>query len=171
MGLREVSTILWRERHLLELLLFKLEEEQLLLAAGRNRWLPRATREVEMVLDEIKQTELERAIEVERLAPELGLGRNASLRQLAEAAPPPWSGMLSDHRQAFLSLTEEVAGLVQTNRELLARGQRAVRDVMASMGEGRAEVGAGYGPGPGSGVSPKTWHLGPGRPMLIDEAL
>ena len=60
MGLREVSAILWRERHLLELLLFKLDEEQLVLAAGRTRWLPRATREVEMVLEEIRQTELER---------------------------------------------------------------------------------------------------------------
>ena len=34
MGLREVSAILWRERHLLELLLFKLDEEQLVLAAA-----------------------------------------------------------------------------------------------------------------------------------------
>jgi FlgN protein len=162
MGLREVSTILWRERHLLELLLFKLEEEQLLLAAGRNRWLPRATREVELVLEEIKQTELERAIEVDRIAVELGLGHNPSLRQLSEAAPDPWSGILTDHRQAFLTLTEEVAGLVQTNRELLARGQRAVREMMVAIGEGKAEVGAGYGPGR---------DFSPGRPMLIDEAL
>ena len=50
MSLTEVSSILWRERELLELLLFKLEEEQLLLAAGRSRWLGHATREVEMVL-------------------------------------------------------------------------------------------------------------------------
>ena len=133
MGLREMSTILWRERQLLELLLFKLDEEQLLLAAGRNRWLPRATREVEMVLEEIKQTELERAVEVERLAPQLGLGSNAGLCQLADAAPPPWSGMLTDHRHAFLLLSEEVAGLVRANRDLLARGQRAVGEVMASI--------------------------------------
>ena len=45
MGLQEVSTTLWQERNLLELLLFKLEEEQLLLAAGRTRWLARATRD------------------------------------------------------------------------------------------------------------------------------
>jgi hypothetical protein len=162
MGLREVSTILWRERHLLELLLFKLEEEQLLLAAGRNRWLARATREVEMVLEEIKHTELERALEVERVAPELGLPAHASLRQLAEAAPPPWQEILTDHRQMFLSLTEDVSGLVQANRELLARGQRAVREVMASIGEGRSEAGTGYGPGR---------DLGGVKPLLIDQAL
>src|SRR5438067_13785285 len=95
MGLREVSAILWRERHLLELLLFKLDEEQLLLAAGRTRWLPRATREVEMVLEEIRQTELERAVEVSRVAADLALPAGSSLRQLAAAAPPPCQGTRS----------------------------------------------------------------------------
>jgi len=165
MGLREVSAILWRERHLLELLLFKLDEEQLVLAAGRTRWLARATREVEMVLEEIRQTELERAVEVARVAVDLGLPAGASLRQLAEAAPPPWQGMLAEHRQAFLTLTDEVTALVQTNRELLGRGQKAVRDVLARLDgdEGRVEVGAGYGG--------RSAAAEPGRPFLIDETL
>jgi hypothetical protein len=145
---------------LLELLLFKLDEEQLVLAAGRTRWLPRATREVEMILEEIRQTELERAVDVSRVAIELGLPAAASLRQLAEAAPAPWQGMLLEHRQAFLSLTDEITALVQTNRELLVRGQKAVRDVLASIGDGKIEVGAGYG---AAGAH--------GRPFLIDEAL
>jgi FlgN protein len=168
MGLREVSAILWRERHLLELLLFKLDEEQLVLAAGRSRWLPRATREVEMVLEEIRQTELERAVEVSRVAVELGLPSGASLRQLAEAASPPWQGMLVEHRQAFLTLTEEITALVQTNRELLVRGQKAVREVLSSIGDGKIEVGAGYGGRPAGAGSISA---GPGRPFLIDEAL
>lgn len=168
MGLREISAILWRERHLLELLLFKLDEEQLVLAAGRTRWLPRATREVEMVLEEIRQTELERAVEVSRLSVELRLPSGASLRQLAEAAPEPWHDMLLEHRHAFLTLTDEITTLVQSNRELLARGQKAVRDVLASIGDGRVEVGAGYGSRP---VAPGSIAAGPGRPFLIDEAL
>lgn len=163
MGLREVSAILWRERHLLELLLFKLDEEQLVLAAGRTRWLARATREVEMVLEEIRQTELERAVEVSRVAVDLGLSASASLRQLAKVAPAPWQDILVEHRQAFLSLTDEVTSLVQANRELLARGQKAVRDVLASIGDGRVEVTAGYG-----GRAAPGEH---GRPFLIDEAL
>ena len=162
MGLREVSAILWRERHLLELLLFKLDEEQLVLAAGRTRWLARATREVEMVLEEIRQTELERAVEVSRVAVDLGLSADASLRQLAEAAPEPWRGILAEHREAFLTLTDEVTALVQTNRELLVRGQKAVRDVLASIGDRPVEVGAGYGGRP---------VTEPGRHFLIDETL
>jgi hypothetical protein len=158
MGMREVSAILWRERHLLELLLFKLDEEQLVLAAGRTRWLPRATREVEMVLEEIRQTELERAIAVSGVALDLGLPAGASLRRLAEAAPPPWQGMLVEHRQAFLSLTDEITTLVQTNRELLLRGQKAVREVLASSSDPTIDVGYGAG-------------AEPGRPFLIDKAL
>ena len=52
MGANELSALLWRERELLELLTFKLEEEQLLLTAGRTRWIEHATREVEQVLVE-----------------------------------------------------------------------------------------------------------------------
>jgi hypothetical protein len=72
--------------------------------------------------------------------------------------------MLSEHHHAFHTLTEEVTDLVQTNRELLARGQRVVREVMASMGEGRPEGVALYGPG-------LVRDLNPGKPLLIDEAL
>ena len=73
MSLSEVSNILWRERQLLELLVFKLEEEQLVLASGRTRWLAHATREVETILGEIKRVELERAMTVAGAIGELGL--------------------------------------------------------------------------------------------------
>jgi hypothetical protein len=130
MPLNNVSTILWRERQLLELLLFKLEEEQLLLAAGRARWLARAANEVEAVLEEIKTAELARSVEVDAVGVELGLGSNASLGELIEAAPSPWNGILADHRDAFLTMTQEILGVAGSNRELLNRGQRAVREAL-----------------------------------------
>ena len=67
MGLSEVSNILWRERQLLQLLLFKLETEQLILSNGRTRFLTDATREVEMVINELKEVELMRAVAVDAL--------------------------------------------------------------------------------------------------------
>lgn len=149
MGLRDLSAVLWKERHLLELLLFKLEEEQLLLAAGRNRWLPRATREVELVLDELRHVELERAMSLDAVAAEMGLAADVSLRALAAAAAPPWCGLLAEHRGAFLALTEEITALNVSNRELLGRGQRAVREMLSTI------AGAGDGtPVPGSGYTP-----------------
>ena len=126
MDLTELSAVLWKERHLLELLLFKLETEQLLLAAGRSRWLARASGEVEMVLGELKHVALERAVATTGIATALGLGSDASLRELAEAAPPPWRNLLADHRFAFLALTGDVSEVVRTNRDLLGRGQRSL---------------------------------------------
>ena len=41
MSLTELVNTLWRQREALELLLFKLEEERLVLASGRQRWLGR----------------------------------------------------------------------------------------------------------------------------------
>jgi FlgN protein len=138
MGLAEVSTVLWRERELLELLLFKLEEEQLVLTSGRSRWLARATREVEVVLTEIRRTELARATEVDDAAAALGLGANPSLTELADACNEPWSGLLRDHRKAFLTLTAEITALAELNRDLLSSGQQATRDVLLSItGEGQ----------------------------------
>jgi hypothetical protein len=135
LGLHDVSNILWRERHLLELLLFKLEEEQLVLASGRSRWLSHATGEVEMVLHEIKETELARAVEIESLGAELGLPPNASLRDLAAAVDEPWKSVLLEHRNAFLGVTEEIVDLAKSNRELLARGFQAAREVLCAFDE------------------------------------
>jgi hypothetical protein len=161
MSLTEVSSILWRERELLDLLLFKLEEEQLLLAAGRSRWLGHATREVEMVLDELRRADLGRAVEVEAVAVSLGLDASVSLRQLAENAPPPWDDILREHRNAFLAATQEISAMAQANKELLSTGVRAARETLMSLGE--TEV-ATYDP---SGQSVQRTR----GPRLLNEAI
>lgn len=133
MTLNSLSEALWRERQLLELLLFKLEEEQLLLTSGRTRWLAQATREVESVLDEIRSAEIARALEVDELAPSLGLPGTAGLSELAAVAPPPWDELLRAHRDAFASLTAEISRLADDNRELLAMSHRATQETLASL--------------------------------------
>ena len=160
MGLADLSSILWRERELLELLLFKLEEEQLVLAGGRSRWLAHATREVEMVLDQIRRTEVVRAAEVEAIGIQLGLGSNASLTALADASPAPWNDLLQQHRKAFLTLTAEVSALAEANRDLLTTSQRAVRETLLAVG-GSVETYGRRG---------QTVTTG-GRNRLIDEAM
>jgi hypothetical protein len=160
MGLADLASILWREREMLELLLFKLEEEQLVLAGGRTRWLAHATREVETVLEEIRRTEVLRAMEVEAVGASLGVGANPSLGALADAAPPPWSDLLNQHRKAFLTLTAEVTALAEANRDLLTTGSRAVRETMLTVA-GSIET---YGRrGQTVAAAPRT--------RLIDEAM
>ncbi|MGQ0632580.1 MAG: flagellar export chaperone FlgN [Sporichthyaceae bacterium] len=165
MGLAEVSTILWRERELLELLLFKLEEEQLVLSAGRTRWLARATSEVEIVLGEIRKTELARATVVDAAAADLGLGPNPSLAALAGACSEPWSGILREHRLTFHALTAEITALAEANRGLIAAGQAATAETIRAL----AELGAA--------AEPPTYTMhgasaaGVPRARLMDEAL
>ncbi len=131
MGLQEVSNILWRERQLMDLLLFKLEEERLVLTSGSGRWLNHATREAEMVLEELRETELGRAIEVAAIAEEFGLSPNASLQELQQRAPTPWDTIFAEHRRAFLEMAQEISSVTAANRDLLVTGQRATQKALA----------------------------------------
>lgn len=134
MGFAEVSDILWRERELLDVLLFKLEEEQLLLAAGKVRWLSRATREVELVLEQIRLAELTRSVEVDAIAPSLGLDPNPSLSSLADTAPAPWAGLFAAHRTAFLTLTQEISTLAAANRDFVSNAYTSAQEALRTIG-------------------------------------
>lgn len=140
--MEKLSQILWRERELLDTLLFKLEEEQLVLASGRNRWLMRAAREVEAVLETIRETEILRSVAADEAAASIGLGHNPSLRALAEAADEPWRGILLDHHEAFVAVTAEISALADSNKELITAGFRSARDTLLSLGEGHEGYGA-----------------------------
>lgn len=129
--LSALSTVLWRERQLLELLLFKLVEEQMVLAAGADRWLPRATREVELVVEQVRVAELGREVEVGALTGALGLGEGVTLRELIALVDDPWPEILTKHREAFLELTREIGDTADRNRELLGRAQAATRQALA----------------------------------------
>jgi hypothetical protein len=159
-ALAEVTSTLWRERELLELLLFKLEEEQLLLAGGRTRWLARATREVETVLEEIRRAELLRAVQVDDVAQALGLAPNPSLEALAVAASEPWSTLLREHRAAFLTATNEISAVAEANRSLLTNGFRQTREALLSLTDGAPTYSA-----TGEPVSVGRAH------RLVDEAI
>lgn len=134
--MEKLSQILWRERELLETLLFKLEEEQLVLAAGRTRWLARAAREVENVLETIRETEILRAVAADEVAAAHGLGHNPSLRALAGSVDEPWQSLLLDHHEAFTSLTHEITALADANRDLITTGYRSARETLLSFSEG-----------------------------------
>ena len=162
MGLSEVSNILWQERQLLELLLFKLEEEQVLLASGRTRWVAHATREVELVLDQIRRAEQVRAAHTRAAAAELRLPADVSMVNLAKAAPAPWSDLLHQHHRAFLALTAEITAMAKANRELATGGQRAAQETMLKV-TGAVETYSGRRAG--------GRREGERRARLVDEAI
>ena len=132
MSASDLSALLWRERELLELLTFKLEVEQLLLTAGRTRWIDHATREVEQVLDRLRGTGLERSVAVAELAREWGTADDAPLRDLVDSAPAgPWGEIFGAHLAAMTELTERIGRLRDENERFLRAAARATQEALA----------------------------------------
>ena len=146
MSLPDLAAVLWRQREQLERLIYRLECEQLMLAAGRTARLALATTEVEGCLAELQVLELRRGEISDRVAQELGLRPGAGLEDLAAGAEPPWSGVLVEHRQALIALAAELSALAEVNRHLLTAGAQAVETALNSLGapQGLAEKGVGY---------------------------
>lgn len=144
MSLPDLAAVLWRQRELLERLCYRLECEQLLLAAGRTRWLGKATSEVEALLNEISLLELQRAAVADGAARELGMPPGSSLQDLAAGAQPPWTQVLLEHRNALLTLTAQLAVLAETNRHLVTSGMAAVETALASIGVAREPAAVSY---------------------------
>lgn len=134
MAIQELSALLWRERELLDLLTFKLEEEQLLLTAGKSRWLPHGTREVEQVLERVSQAGLARAVEIAAVAAQWGVSPDSPLAELAEAAPDPaWAEVLTSHVTAMRQKTAAIKELRDANQQFLRAAVRSTQETLADL--------------------------------------
>jgi hypothetical protein len=160
MGAQELSTLLWRERELLEILMFKLEEEKLLLTAGKTRWLPFATREVEQVIERLRENGIERAMELAALGQEWGTGDDPSLRAVIAAAPTEaWRDNFTGHLIALSELASSIAELRDANVQYLRAAARVTQETLATM---TPEAGT-YDARGQAGDGPSTAHLFDGR--------
>jgi hypothetical protein len=137
-----LTALLWREREVLDLLLFKLTAQQLILRAGELRWLAAADREVASALQRLREFDVLRALEAHDLVRSLGVPEETSLRELAESAPEPWAGLLLDHRQALRELAAQIAATTETNRRLLRAGADAAGETLTQVAGATATYGA-----------------------------
>jgi len=133
-----LSSLLWRERDILDNLLFKLDVQQLLLMSGRAAWLVRASAEIETALEQVRIIELERAVRFERVAGELDLPASPSLSAIAEAAEEPWKSLLTEHYEAFLELATRIQSITSLNRELASSAQLATEAILSGI-QGESE--------------------------------
>lgn len=144
MGANELSASLWRERELLDLLAFKLEEEQFLLTTGKSRWLQYATREVEQVMEKLRSAELSRAVEAATVASEWGADENVTLRELVAKAPAgPWAEIFSEHLQALTAQTGQIKELRDLNEQYLRTALRFIQEAQAEGVEPRTYDASG----------------------------
>jgi hypothetical protein len=134
-GLSEFSTVLWREREILERVLFRIIEQQLVLKAGQTRWLAAANHEVETAVADLRGSEIFRSAEADVLAEQLGIGPGATLSAIVNRSPEPWGSILAEHRDALLRLAAEIDTTTEENRALLGAGARAVRETLLSLSD------------------------------------
>jgi hypothetical protein len=135
MSANELSACLWRERELLDLLAFKLEEEQFLLTAGKSRWLQYATREVEQVMERLRAAGLARSVEAAAVARDWGAPENATLRELVDRAPDgPWAEIFTAHLTALTEFTEQIRDLRDLNEHYLRTALRFIQEAQADGG-------------------------------------
>lgn len=125
-----LASLLWNQRETLEVLLYKLVQEQLLLAAGQIRWLAKSDHEVGEAARQTRLAEVLRAAETERIAFELGLPTDATLKDIAAIAPENWSFVLEEHRAALRSLVVDVQAAAAEVRSLLNAGANMLRETL-----------------------------------------
>jgi hypothetical protein len=133
-GLSSLCTMLWQERVSLEVILFKLVEEQLVAARGDARFLRLADEELREAAGILQENEVLRAAETQMVARMLGLPPDASLAEIAERADEPWPDLLLEHRDALRRLLVEIEGAVATDRRILLPGAEAARAALEQVG-------------------------------------
>jgi hypothetical protein len=140
---RELGTILVEQQQLLDNLLFRLDQEHLILVTGRTRWLSQATAEVMAVGAELNAQDERRRGAVDRLAVALDLGSGATLTELADRAPEGWSEVLRRHREIMRDGVADVQAIVTRNRAVVAERLSSSSAVLARMGASTEQT---YGP-------------------------
>lgn len=130
MALSGLSSGLWRIQELLELLTYKLEIQHVLIETGRSRWMGRSTREIEVILQEMREAELMRSVDAGPVCEALGLDPDTPLSEIAEAAPTPWNQVLAEHRAALTKATSELSLLSKSNSDMLEASYKAVQETL-----------------------------------------
>jgi 1,4-alpha-glucan branching enzyme len=158
-GANDLSALLWRERELLDLLIFKLEEEQLLLTSGKTRWLHHATREVEQTLERVRSAGLAREVEAVAVATEWAADPDSGLRGLVSAAPATWQEILGAHATAMTKQAARIKELRDANEQFLRAAARSTQETLANLQPGAvtydARGAAGTAAAPGASLFDK----------------
>lgn len=136
----DLSHQLWTIRELLDELVYKLEVQRLLLAAGSTRWLSNAASELQAVIDAIGEVDTVRAEAQHAVAERLQIDPESTLQELITHLDEGQAIAMRAHRVHLLSLQEEVAEASRSNQELARRGLARTQDLAASLGTGSVDA-------------------------------
>lgn len=133
-NLEALADALWSERHLVEVLLFKLVSAKLLLAADERRFVAPALDEVQRVLTKLHEAEVRRAATLEGVAGDWGADADdLTLAELAMHAPEPLGGVFREHQRAFQALVTEIEDTAAANRKLASNALGHIRQTIDAL--------------------------------------
>jgi FlgN protein len=136
MGLNGLVVCLFEESEALEHLAFKLEQEQLVLVAGKPRLLARNSAEFEQAVKDLDVVSRRREQLVTAAAAELGLSPPTTLSVLADSATDEDERrVLGERRRVMRAQVARITELCAKNREILAGNLAATTDALALLGE------------------------------------
>ncbi|MEX8057748.1 MULTISPECIES: flagellar export chaperone FlgN [Microbacterium] len=143
MSATDLSMHLLRQREVLELMLFKLEELEMLLSTGRTRWVHHATVEVDRVAKALTSATIERDALFFDVAAEWGAPEATALRELIDVAPTDaWREVLGSHHEALSALAAEIAEKKGSVNQHLRTALRVTQETIAGLGEPTGEYAA-----------------------------
>ena len=121
--LSEFCGVLWREREIVERVLFKVLGQQLVLKSGQTRWLVAANTEIELAVNDLRVIEVMRCAEADRLAEQPRPGATAR-RWPNSPTPRPSRGAASWPSTATRCAISpnEIDHAVRENRSMLVDG-------------------------------------------------
>lgn len=132
MDAENLSHELFRQRGILENLLYKFTTQRLLITNGESRWLGRCTAEIEVLSKQLATNMLTVDVLSLSLARTWGAPceQAPTLRELVEAAPAegPWKLALADHHRAISSLTEQIKSVSAENSQFVRAAQISLQD-------------------------------------------
>lgn len=133
--LESLATAVSRQVDALAHLRFKFEVQQLLLAGGRAMYVDETTRELQEAIDRVQICDASFREALGLVAARtLGLSPEATLREVAAAAPEPWCYIFTQGREELRTGIGRVGQLCEENRKLLARGFLATSEALAMLG-------------------------------------
>lgn len=140
-AVEELVDTLWLERRLLEFLLYKLVQANLMLMAGNSRFVQPALREVDQVIERVRQAESYRGTVVERLAREWNKPAASLTLEALAAESPGWAQPLfQEHREGFLRLVNEIERITLENRRLATVNLDSIRGTLDMLSGQRSDI-------------------------------
>ena len=132
---------------------FRFEVLKAVVAAGKQEWLPESNADLAQALRALRQSDREFRTVLADAARSLGLSPEATLREVAVAAPEPWDFVFAKHREAVEQWARQADELGRTCNQILRKLLSTLNAALTMIG-GEAPIGydetGGQGPVTGS---------------------